>query len=269
MSSSYSGTEGLAVAVDGPVLRIRFDRPERHNALTDDTVAATIAAIERASEDDDVRVIALSGSGADFCSGFDLGTRGRPAVKPRTGATQRQLRNGVNRLVTTMLETQTPIVAAATGHVIGLGVALLLVSDFAVVADDARLRTPFTTMGFTPDSGTSWLLPRMVGVARAKELLLLGREISGAQAAEWGLVSRSVPAAGVALAAEELVAELARSATVAVGLAKLLVHRGLTLDLERQLADEALAIELSSRSDDFAEHWRARREKRKPDFTGR
>ena len=137
MSSSYSGSEGLAVAVDGPVLRIRFDRPERHNALTDDTVAATIAAIERASEDDEVRVIALSGSGADFCSGFDLGTRGRPAVKPRTGATQRQLRNGVNRLVTTMLETQTPIVAAATGHVIGLGVALLLVSDFAVVADDA------------------------------------------------------------------------------------------------------------------------------------
>jgi 2-(1,2-epoxy-1,2-dihydrophenyl)acetyl-CoA isomerase len=106
-------------------------------------------------------------------------------------------------------------------------------------------------------------------VARAKELLLLGREISGAQAAEWGLVHRAVPVAEVSTAANELVAELARSATVAVGLAKLLVHRGLTLDLERQLADEALALELSSRSEDFAEHWRARREKRDPDFTGR
>jgi 2-(1,2-epoxy-1,2-dihydrophenyl)acetyl-CoA isomerase len=266
---SYDSVDGLRIALDGPVLRIAIDRPERRNALTDETVAAMIAAIDRAGEDEAVRVIALSGNGADFCSGFDLGTRGRPAVKPRAGATQRNLRNGVNRLVSTMLDTQTPIVAAATGHVIGLGLSLLLASDFAVVADDARLRTPFTTMGFTPDSGTSWLLPRGVGVARAKELLLLGREISGATAAEWGLVHRAVPAPEVASAADTLVSELARSATVAVGLAKLLVQRGLTLDLERHLADEALAIELSSRSEDFAEHWRARREKRDPEFGGR
>jgi 2-(1,2-epoxy-1,2-dihydrophenyl)acetyl-CoA isomerase len=266
---SYESIDGLVVALEGPVLRLRIDRADRHNALTDETVAAMVAAIDRAGEDEAVRVIALSGTGADFCSGFDLGTRGRPAVKPRTGATQRNLRVGVNRLVATMLETQTPIVAAATGHVIGLGLGLVLAADFAVVASDARLRTPFTTMGFTPDSGTSWLLPRIVGVARAKEMLLLGREIPGAQAAEWGLVHRAVPAGEVAGAAEELVSELAGSATVAVGLAKLLVQRGLTLDLERQLADEALAIELSSRSEDFAEHWRAKREKRKPGFTGR
>jgi 2-(1,2-epoxy-1,2-dihydrophenyl)acetyl-CoA isomerase len=266
---SYQSVDGVRVALDGSVLRIVLDRPERHNGLTDETVAAMITAIDRAGEDEAVRVIALSGNGPDFCSGFDLGTRGRPDVKPRTGATQRNLRNGVNRLISTMLETQTPIVAAATGHVIGLGLGLVLASDFAVVASDARLRTPFTTMGFTPDSGTSWLLPRIVGVARAKEMLLLGREISGAQAAEWGLVHRAVPAAEVGGEADVLIAELARSATVAVGLAKLLVHRGLTLDLDRQLADEALAIELSSRSEDFAEHWRARRNKRDPDFTGR
>jgi 2-(1,2-epoxy-1,2-dihydrophenyl)acetyl-CoA isomerase len=267
--SHYESVDGLVVTLDESVLRLRIDRAERHNALTDDTVAAMITAIDRAGEDEAVRVIALSGTGADFCSGFDLGTRGRPAVKPRAGATQRNLRNGVNRLISTVLESQTPIVAAATGHVIGLGFALVLASDFAVVASDARLRTPFTTMGFTPDSGTSWLLPRIAGVARAKELLLLGREISGAQAAEWGLVHRAVPAADVTAAANELVAELARSATVAVGLAKLLVQRGLTLDLERQLADEALAIELSSRSEDFAEYWRSKREQRAPDFTGR
>jgi 2-(1,2-epoxy-1,2-dihydrophenyl)acetyl-CoA isomerase len=266
---SYQSVEGLVVTLDGPVLRITIDRAERRNALTDDTVAAMVSAIEAAGEDEAVRVIVLSGTGPDFCSGFDLGTRGKPAVKPRTGASQRQLRNGVNRLVVALLETQTPIVAAATGHVIGLGLALVLAADFAVVADDARLRTPFTTMGFTPDSGTSWLIPRLVGVARAKEMLLLGREVSGAQAAEWGLVSRAVPTADVAGAADALVAELAHGATVAVGLAKLLVHRGLTLDLERQLADEALALELSTRSDDFAEHWRSRREKRDPDFTGR
>jgi 2-(1,2-epoxy-1,2-dihydrophenyl)acetyl-CoA isomerase len=267
--TDYPKIDGLVVEADGAVLRVRLDRPERHNALADETVDALIDAIERAGNDDEIRVIALSATGDDFCSGFDLGTRGRPEVKPRIGTTQRQLRGGVHRLIPTMLETQTPIVTAATGHIIGLGLNIVLASDFAIVADGARLRAPFTAMGFTPDSGSSWLIPRLVGVARAKELLLLAREISGARAAEWGLVHRAVPIDEVAGEAATLVSELAASATVAIGLAKLLVHRGLTVDLERQLADEALAIELSSRSDDFKEYGRARRDRRDPDFTGR
>jgi 2-(1,2-epoxy-1,2-dihydrophenyl)acetyl-CoA isomerase len=262
-------TDGLVVETDGSVLRVRLDRPDRSNALTDAMVVALTETIEAAGNDDTIRVIALSATGGDFCSGFDLSQRGRPEIKPRTGATQRQMRGSVNRLVPTMLDTQTPIVTAATGHIIGLGLNLVLASDFAIVADDARLRAPFTAMGFTPDSGSSWLIPRLVGVARAKELLLLGREISGSRAAEWGLVHRAFPAGAVASEAEALVSELAGAATVAVGLAKLLVHRSLTVDLERHLADEALAIELSSRSEDFKEHGRARGERRDPDFQGR
>ncbi len=261
--------DGLVVEVDGPVLRLRLDRPDRRNAVTDDMVLALIETIEAAGSDEAVRVIALSGTGEHFCSGFDLGLRGRSDAKPRVGATQRQMRWHVNRLIPTMLETQTPIVTAATGYVIGLGLNLVLASDFAVVADDARLRAPFTGMGFTPDSGASWLIPRLVGVARAKEMLLLGREVTGLQAVEWGLVHRSAPEKSVATVAEEVVAEFARAATVAVGLTKLLVQRSLTVDLERHLADEALAIELSSRSGDFQEHTRARRDRRAPDFDGR
>src|SRR5262249_2615637 len=113
-----------------------------------------------------------------FCSGFDLSERGG-GDKPRVGATQRRMRWQVNRLIPTMLETQTPIVAAARGWVIGLGLHLLLASDFAVVADDARVRAPFAAMGFTPDSGGSWLLPRLAGVARAKEMLMLVRAVGG------------------------------------------------------------------------------------------
>ena len=261
--------DGLVVEVDGPVLRLRLDRPDRRNAVTDDMVLALIETIEAAGSDEAVRVIALSGTGEHFCSGFDLGLRGQSDAKPRVGATQRQMRWHVNRLIPTMLETQTPIVTAASGYVIGLGLNLVLASDFAVVADDARLRAPFTGMGFTPDSGASWLIPRLVGVARAKEMLLLSREITGLRAAEWGLVHRSAPEKSVAAVAEELVAELARAATVAVGLTKLLVQRSVTVDLGRHLADEALAIELSSRSGDFQEHARARRDGRAPDFEGR
>ncbi|HKF85486.1 MAG TPA: enoyl-CoA hydratase-related protein [Candidatus Limnocylindrales bacterium] len=261
--------EGLAVEHDGAVLRVRLDRPKRRNALTDEMVLALTETIEAAGSDEPVRVIALSGAGDDFCSGFDLGQRGKGDEKPRAGATQRRMRWQVNRLIPTMLETQTPIVAAAKGWIIGLGLHLVLASDFAVVADDARLRAPFATMGFTPDSGGSWLLPRLAGVARAKEMIMLGRDVAGAQAASWGMVHRAVPVELVDGVAGELVDELASAATVAVGLSKLLIHRGLDVDLERHLADEALAIELSSRSDDFHEHTRARREKRDPKFKGR
>ena len=262
-------TDGLAIAHDGAVLRVRLDRPERRNALTDEMVLALIETIEAAGSDESIRVIALTGTGDDFCSGFDLGQRGTGKEKPRAGATQRRMRWQVNRLIPTMLETQTPIVTAAKGWVIGLGLHLVLASDFAVVADDARLRAPFATMGFTPDSGGSWLLPRLAGVARAKEMIMLGHDVTGAQAAQWGMVHRAVPTAQVDTVASDLVDELASAATVAVGLSKLLIHRGLDVDLERHLADEALAIELSSRSDDFHEHARARREKRNPKFEGR
>jgi 2-(1,2-epoxy-1,2-dihydrophenyl)acetyl-CoA isomerase len=261
--------DGLVVEHDGDVLRVRLDRPDRRNAVTDDMVLAMIETIEAAGSDETVRVIALSGTGTDFCSGFDLSLRERRDSKPRAGATQRQMRWHVNRLIPTMLETQTPIVTAATGNIVGLGLNLVLASDFAVVAHDARLRAPFAALGFTPDSGSSWLIPRLVGVARAKEMLLLGREVSGTRAEEWGLVHRAVATEAVAAEAEALVTELASAATVAVGLAKLLVQRSLTVDHERHHADEALAIELSSRSDDFKEPGRARREGRAPDFRGR
>ena len=261
--------DGLRVERTGPVLRLRLDRPERRNAVTDHMVEALIGTIEAAGSDESIRVIALTGAGEHFCSGFDLGQRGGGGEAPRAGSTQRRMRWQVNRLIPTMLETQTPIVTAARGWVIGLGLHVLLASDFAVVADDARLRAPFATMGFTPDSGGSWLIPRLAGIARAKELIMLGREISGTQAADWGMVHRAVPDAQVDATAGELVDELASSATVAVGLSKLLIHRGLSVDLERHLADEALAIEVSSRSDDFHEHARARRERRDPKFEGR
>ncbi len=261
--------DGLIVEHDGLVLRLRLDRPARRNALTDDIVLALVDTIEAAGSDESVRVISLGANGDHFCSGFDLSLRGGGDAKPRTGATQRQMRWHVNRLIPTMLETQTPIVCAARGWVVGLGLHIALASDFTVVADDARLWAPFTTLGFTPDSGGSWLVPRLVGVARAKELLMLGRRIEGTRAAEWGMVHRAVPAAEVDGVANELVAELASAATVAVGLTKLLVQRSLTVDLERHLADEALAMELSSRSEDFHENARAKREKRAPEFRGR
>lgn len=271
MSGYTNLPDGLVVDVDGAVLRVALDRPKRRNALTDDIVLALTDVIDTASGDDAIRVIALTGRGEHFCSGFDLGERTRDpeASRPRPGSTQRRMRVHVNRLIPTMLEAQTPIVTAAHGWVIGLGLSLVLASDFAVVADDARLCAPFTSFGFTPDSGSSWLIPRLVGVARAKEMLMLGREISGTRAGEWGLVHRAVPGADVDSTATALVDELRNAATVAVGLTKALVQRGLDADLDAQLASEGLALELASRTEDFREYSRARRDRQDPDFQGR
>ncbi len=266
----YPGVvDGLMVEREGGVLNLTLDRPERRNAITDDIVLALIDAIDAAGSDADVRVIHLTGSGDHFCSGFDLGLRGKREERPRTGATQRQMRWHVNRLIPVLLETQTPIVTSGRGWCIGLGLNLLLASDFAVVAEDARLWAPFVESGFTPDSGGSWLVTRMAGVARAKELLMLGRKVSGADAAAWGMIHRAVPAAQVGDEARSLCDELAGAATVAVGLTKALIQRAPTTTLEQQLAEEALSLELSSRSQDFKENSRARREKRKPAFSGR
>ena len=261
--------EGLVVEHDGPVLRVRLDRPERRNSLTDPIVYALTDLLQAAGSDESVRVIHLSATGEHFCSGFDLGTRTTGEQRPRVTSIQRRMQGQVNELIPAMLHTQTPIVSTARGWVIGLGLNLVLASDFAVVADDARLWAPFTTFGFTPDSGASWLLPRLAGVARARSMLLLGDKVSGAEAASWGLVHRSVPADELDAAGEALVQRVAAMPTVALGLTKLLIQRGLTADVDRHLDEEGWAMELSSRSDDFKEHGRATREKRDPEFRGR
>jgi 2-(1,2-epoxy-1,2-dihydrophenyl)acetyl-CoA isomerase len=260
---------GITRAHDGAVLRVRFERPERRNSLTDAIVYALTDTMDAAASDESVRVIHLEGQGEHFSSGFDLAERTPGPERPRVGSVHRRMNGHVNRLIPAMLTCQTPIVSSARGWVIGLGLDVLLATDFAVVADDARLWAPFTTFAFTPDSAAAWLIPRLVGVARAREMLVLGEKVSGADAASWGLVHRAVPADELDGASEELVQRLATAPTVAVGLTKLLLHRALTSDLTSHPADEAWAMEVSSRSEDFKEYAQASREKRAPRFTGR
>ncbi|MCY4195149.1 MAG: enoyl-CoA hydratase-related protein [bacterium] len=261
--------QGLQVVSAPPMLTLTIDRPERRNSLTDEIVLALIDTLEAAGADEEIRAVLLNAAGENFCSGFDLAGRAGDGSRPRPGSISRRMPYLVNRLIPVMLEVQTPIVCAVRGWAVGLGLSLVLASDFAVAAVDARLRAPFTAMGITPDSGSSWLLPRLAGVTRAKQMLMLGEEISGAEAAAWGLIHQAVPADRVEAEAMALAGRLAASATVAVGLAKILIHRGSARSLESHLGDEAFAMELSSRSADFREWAASRQLGRSPDFTGR
>lgn len=272
MGSIYSSAQGLDLHVDGAVLRITLDNPERRNALNDVSMAAFIAALERAATDEQLRAVLLSGTGGTFCSGFDIVGRNsaqNTGPKPRTGSIQRRLPTQANRLVPLLLEIQLPVICAVRGSAVGIGAQLALAADFTVTAADARFWYPFLRRGFTPDSGSTWLLPRAVGPQRARRLLMLGREFSGTEAEDWGIAHAAVPDDEVMSSAEQLAAELAAGPTVALGLTKALLNASADHDLRRHLADEAYAMELSSRSPDFREGLKAFAERRDPGFQGR
>ena len=255
---------------DRGALTLRLNRPDQRNAIDDETMLELIGAVEAAGTDESVRVVVVEGAGEHFCGGADIVARNeRSDRKPRTGSIQRRLPTQAHRLIPLLCTVQVPVVCKVRGWAAGIGFQIALAADVTIAADDARFWEPFGERGFTPDSGATWLLPRRVGEVRARELLLLGRTLSGAEAAEWGAIHRAVPVPELDAAVGEVVDRLASGPTVALGLTKWLLNAGASAELHAQLANEAFALELSSRTDDFREGMAAFREKRAPRFEGR
>lgn len=261
---------GLFVGQHDSILTLRLDRPDRRNAINDDMMAGLIEALDLAGRDDSVRAVYLEGAGEHFCGGADIVARNAGIDgRPRAGSIQRRLPSQAHRLIPLMCEVQVPVVCAVTGWAAGIGLQLAAAADFTVAATNATFWAPFSARGFTPDSGATWLLPRLVGTVRARELLLLGRRLSGTEAAEWGMVHEVVAPEEVGTVARALADRLAAGPTVSLGLTKWLLHSGSALPLDGHLRNEALTMEVSSRSEDFREGLGAFRERRDPDFTGR
>lgn len=266
----YESVDGLVVELLGPVLHVRLDRPTKRNALDDTMVAGMIEALDAANRDERVRAVLLGASGEHFCGGADIVARNAgTGERPRVGSIQRRLPSQAHRLIAKVMTVQVPVITAVRGTAAGIGLHLVAASDFAVVAADARLWEPFSTRGFTPDSAGTWLLPRLLGPVAARRMLLLGRSLTGAEAAEIGLVHAAVDSTVVDAAASALADELAAGPTVSLGLTKWLMLVGATTSLDDHLQNEALAMELSSRSDDFREGLTAFAERRPPEFKGR
>lgn len=267
---TYDGAEGVGVSLHDGVLRLVLDRPEKRNALGDDMVLALIEAIDVAGRDERVRAIVLRGAGDHFCGGADIVARNAPGGdRPRVGSIQRRVPSLAHRLIPKVLTVQVPVVCAVQGWAAGIGCQLALAADFTVAVDDARLWEPFTERGFTPDSGATWLLPRVAGGVRARRMLLLGEPLSGREAADAEVIHEACPAEEFDQRVDDLVGRLAAGPTVALGLTKQLLLSGATAGLHEQLQDEAFALELSSRSEDFREGLAAFRDKRRPEFKGR
>jgi len=262
-------TEGVSIERGDGVLRIALDRPERKNALDVAAALRIVAALEAAATDDSLRAVAITAVGPDFCSGADWVASNAGGARPRTGSLQRRTALQAHRMIELCVGLQLPVVCGVRGFAAGLGFQLALAADFTIAAESACFWEPFLERGFSADSGATWLLPRLVGVARAKELLLLGRKLSGAEAASWGLIHRAVHDAELDAEVAALVGRLAAGPTVAVGLTKHCIHRSLELGLVEAMQGESFALELASRTGDFKEGLLAFKERRAARFEGR
>jgi 2-(1,2-epoxy-1,2-dihydrophenyl)acetyl-CoA isomerase len=272
------------------VRRLTLNRPETLNAVTPELRERLIAALAEASADREVRVVVLTGAGRAFCSGADLsGDSGGPGPSgPGPGAegaggagpgaeggvrvagdVARMLRQGVQRMVAAVLDCEKPVLCALNGVAAGVGVQLALACDLVVAAEDAALVQVFARRGLVPDGGAAWLLPRLVGVQRAKELLFFGEKVGAADAERLGLVNRVVPGAELEKAVADWAGLLAAGPTRAYALTKALVNASLDADRAACFAAEATAQEINMTTRDAQEGVRAFVERRPARFEGR
>ena len=257
-------TEDVGVSIEGHVATVELRRPP-NNFLDADLIASLATALETLDQDRNCRAIVLAAAGKHFCAGANLIKRVQDdaAGKPQT-AWPRHLYHEAQRLV----QTRKPIVAAVHGAAIGAGLGLALVADFRVTCKEARLAANFTALGYHPGFGLTATLPRLVGPQRARWLMLTGRRIPGEEAYALGLADRLVEQDQVRPAAQEMAAELAQSAPLAVQAARQTLNIDLVPAFRAATEREAFMQQMLRETNDFKEGVKAGFDRREPVFTG-
>ena len=257
-------------ALRNQVVEITLNRPENRNSMTDDLLEGLRECVARAGTESEARCVIVTGRGRSFCGGADLkaGVQ-REAADARGHQTPNERSFAMYTPFLSLLDLEVPTIAAMQGHAIGGGLGLALVCDLRVANREARYGANFTRLGLHPGMATTYLLPRLIGLPKAAELLFTGRIVSGAETADYGLANYAVDADGVLTKARELAQEIASAAPIAVRWTKRSLYRNATWDPVSAAEQEAHAQSRTLETDDAAEGMRALLEKREPKFHGR
>jgi 2-(1,2-epoxy-1,2-dihydrophenyl)acetyl-CoA isomerase len=256
--------ETLQYDVSQRVATVTLDRPDALNSLTIPLKLELLAALRTAARDPEVRVVVLTGAGRAFCAGQDLRERLEPDAAPLAV----EVRERYNPIVRTLIELDKPIIGAINGVAAGAGASLAFACDVRIAAEDASFVLGFGRVGLVPDSGATWLLPRLVGASKAAQLALTNEPLSASDAERFGLVARVVPAVELAATVRELATRLADAAPRALALTKRAIRRALETSLDETLEYEADLQGVAGRTHDHAEGIAAFIEKRPPRFEG-
>lgn len=255
---------------------LTINAPEQGNSLSMPMRDRLTDLFVEVSSDLGVRAVVLTAAGPKhFCTGANLGGPRKPGPARPEGAPERAvgdaarlIREGWQRLIASIMDCEKPVVGAINGTAAGGGAQLVLACDLVVMADTARLIEVFVRRGIMPDAGGAYLLPRIVGTHRAKELLFLGEDLSADEAREFGIANRVVPAEQLEAATAELAGKLAAGPTRAIAMTKWLVNRSVESSRQTALDEEAFAQELVNGTADAMEGMKAFVERRSPEFTG-
>lgn len=250
----------------GGVATVTIDRPGKLNALTPRTLDELIHAFDRIRDEGAARAALLTGAGRAFCSGADLS-----AARDGDGPIDRgaELEAGFNPLLKRMRDLPVPLVTAVNGAAAGGGCGYALAGDIVIAARSAYFLQPFAHIGLVPDVGSTWLLPRLAGRARATAMMMLGERIPAGQALDWGLIWQVVDDEALMPTARAMAERLASGPTVAYGLMRRAIADGLASTLTESLEREREDQRIAGHTDDHAEGLRAFLEKRAPRFSGR
>ncbi|MER6104253.1 enoyl-CoA hydratase-related protein [Streptomyces sp. NPDC001832] len=254
-------------ATDNGVSWITLNRPEAMNAVTWDQRERVIALLAEASADPAVRAVVLTATGRGFCAGADL--RGAPSTSDRVpGDVARTIRLGAQRLIAAVLDCEKPVIAAVNGTAAGIGAHLAFACDLVLAAESAKFIEVFARRGLVPDGGGAYLLPRLIGPQRAKELMFFGDSLPAVAAERLGLVNRVVPDEELEAAARAWAQRLADGPTRAIALTKQLVNASLDSDRAAAFTAEAMAQEINMTTQDANEGVASFVERRTPKYRG-
>jgi 2-(1,2-epoxy-1,2-dihydrophenyl)acetyl-CoA isomerase len=252
------------------IMTITLNRPEAANAVRPDDRDALIALLATADADDNVRVVVLRANGKHFCAGADVGSLAdrRATVEKQVLDPMRRIMNGAQKLVAGVLDCNKPVIAAVQGAATGVGAHVVYASDLVIATENAYFAESFVKRGLVVDGGGCYLLPRRIGMQKAKEMAFYGEKLTAAEALVLGLVNRVVAPTELDSVVADFAGRLAAAPTTAIALTKRLLNDSPDSDRAGAFVAEAMAQEIQSYSHDSKEGVRAFTEKRPTEFTG-